>query len=101
MFERVAHYNTIPPPPGPSQTIRGLRNHLRNSITPLPSVSSQSSEGDGISATLRPPTPTVRDVETKRLREEALQLQEEQEERELKQHRKVSVVSVDGCDHAM
>lgn len=86
-FERVTHYDTTLDA-GPSP-IRCLRGHLR--IAPL-SDKSQTSEDVAIPAALRPSRPSAREMEAKKLREEALRLQEEQEERELKLRRKVGVV---------
>lgn len=85
----MAHYDT-PPPTGPSPPIRGLRARFRNSVAPSPSTSnkSQSSEGT-VPAALRPSRPSARSEVAKKLREEALRLQEEQEEKELKLRRKV------------
>ena len=90
LFERVAHYDTPPPPTGPSPPIRGLRMRLHTSVAPSPSTSNKSSESVPTPAALRPaPRPSARAAEAKRLREEALRLQEEEEDRELKLRRKV------------
>ena len=89
LFERVIHYDDMPPPPtGSSPSIQGLRMRLRtSSIVPSLSASNKSSESVPTPAALRPPS---REVDAKRLREEALKLQEQQEEKELKLRRKVS-----------
>ena len=70
---------------------------LKNAVAPSPSISnkSQSSEG-GVAtpAALRASrTAAARAAEAKKLREEALRLQEEQEEKELKTRRKVMEIS--------
>ena len=93
LFERVIHYDDTPPPPtGSSPSIQGLRMRLHtSSIVPSLSASNKSSESVPTPAALRPPSrPSVREVDAKKLREEALKLQEQQEEKELKLRRKVS-----------
>ena len=106
LLERVAHYATPSPPTHarhahghahPSPPIKGLRMRLRNVVVPSPSstISTKSSEG----ATVATPAAlqggvsskvSARAAEARKLREDALRLQEEQEEKELKLRRKVS-----------
>ena len=64
---------------------------LRNVVAPSPSstISTKSSEGTATPAALKGRR-SAREAEAQRLREEALRMQEEQEEKELKLRRKVS-----------
>ena len=91
LLERVAHYATPSPPTHPA---RSLRMRLQNTVAPSPSstISTKSSEGVAVPtpAALRGSKPSARATEAKKLREEALRLQEEQEEKELKLRRRVS-----------
>lgn len=92
----MAHYDTHSQT-GPSPLIRGLRKHIRNSVLPSNSVSNTSDEGVSTPDALRP---SSRAAEAKKLREEALRLQEKQEEQELKLRRKVYHVTWEcmSCD---
>ena len=97
LFERVAHYESATPPQ-PSPSTRALKMKFHNTVAPSPSTSHKSHssvEGaEPVRATptaLRPQRRSGGSVarETVQSKEDDLRMQEQREEEELKQRRKV------------
>lgn len=102
LFEHVAHYST---PPQPSPRSKSLKMRFRRSVAPSPSTSNKSqhsraSDDIGVPtpAALKPKARSkVNEMEAKRLREDALRLQEQHEEDELRARRKVCGRQLNQC----
>ena len=97
LFEHVAYYST---PPQPSHRTKRLKMRFRRSVAPSPSTSDKSHQHSKASDDINIPAPAalkpkarskVNEMEAKRLREDALRLQEQHEEDELKARRQVCV----------